>query len=89
MKDKQKQQETETTKLEIWEYMFDGQNPNRHASKEEWLDSYRERVNINFNETKKLYDEVLQFPYPNVALKIVRDHATDTLNLALIVGNRV
>ena len=27
--------------------------------------------------------------YPNVALKIVRDHATDTLSLALVVGSKV
>ena len=28
-------------------------------------------------------------PYPNVALKTVRDHATDTLSLALEMGNKV
>ena len=27
--------------------------------------------------------------YPNVALKTVIDHATDTLNLALAMGNKV
>ena len=31
----------------------------------------------------------MQFPYPNVALKTVRDHATDTLSLALEMGNKV
>ena len=69
--------------------MFDRQTPNKHASKEDWIHSYRERANRNFNETSKLYDEVLQFPYPNVALKTMRDHATDTLSLALTVGNKV
>ena len=33
VKDKHKQEEPETTKLEIQEYVFDGQYPNRHASK--------------------------------------------------------
>ena len=28
-------------------------------------------------------------PYPNVALKTVGDHATDTLSLALTMGNKV
>ena len=28
-------------------------------------------------------------PYPNVALNTVRDHATDTLSLALAMGNKV
>ena len=28
-------------------------------------------------------------PYPNVALKNIRDHATDTLSLALAMGNKV
>ena len=36
-----------------------------------------------------MYDEVVQFPYPNVAFRSVRDHARDTLNLALTVGNKV
>ena len=36
-----------------------------------------------------MYNEVIHFPYPNVALKTVRDHATDTLNLALAVVNKV
>ena len=31
----------------------------------------------------------MQFPYPNVALNTVRDHATDTLILALTIGNKV
>ena len=83
VKDKQNQEDPETAKLEIQEYVFDGQTPNRHASKEYWLDSYRERADKTFNETSKLYNEVIQFPYPNVALNTVRDHATDTLNLAL------
>ena len=32
--DKQKQEEPEAAKLEIQEYVFNGQTPNRHASKE-------------------------------------------------------
>ena len=89
VEDQQKQEEPETTKLQIQEYLFDGQTPNRHASKGYWLESYRERANKFFNETSKLYNEVIQFPYPNVALKIVSDHAIDTLILALTVGNKL
>ena len=37
----------------------------------------------------KLYEEVRQFPKPDVALKTVRDHAKDTLSLAMTVGNKV
>ena len=39
VKDKQKQEEPKIAKLEIQEYVFDGQTPNRHASKEDWLES--------------------------------------------------
>ena len=31
----------------------------------------------------------MRLPQPNVALKTVKDHATDTLSLALAVGNKV
>ena len=31
----------------------------------------------------------MQLPYPNVALETVRDHTTDTLSLALAMGNKV
>ena len=53
------------------------------------LDSYRERAEKTFNETLKLYNEVIQLPYPNVALKTVRDQATYTLSMDLTVENRV
>ena len=53
-KDKQKQEEPETAKLEIQDYVFNGQTPNRHASKQEWLEYYRERANRTFNEIEKL-----------------------------------
>ena len=69
---KQEQEDLEAAKLQIQEYVFDGQTPNRHASKEDQLDSYRERDDKNFKETSELYDEVIQFPYPNVALNTVR-----------------
>ena len=53
------------------------------------LDSYKEKANRAFKETSKLYDEVVQWPYPNVALNTMRDHATDTLSLTLTIGNKV
>ena len=37
----------------------------------------------------KLYEEVRQLPKPDVTLKTVRDHAKDTLILAMTVGNKV
>ena len=63
--------------------------PNRHASKEDRLRSYRERANKTFKETEELYSEETWLPYPNVALKTVRDRATNTLILALAMGNKV
>ena len=59
VKEKEKQEEPEITKLEIQEYVFDGQTPNRHGFKEYWLDSYKERDNRTFSDTSKLYDEVV------------------------------
>ena len=75
--------------MQIQEYVFDRQTPNEHASKEEWLRSYRERADKTFDETTELYRKASQLPQPNVALKTVRDHATDTLSLALAVENKV
>ena len=37
----------------------------------------------------KLYEQVKQFPKPDVTLKAVRDHVKDTLILAMTVGNKV
>ena len=79
----QQQQDPKTAKLQIQDYVFDKQTPSKHASKEDWLRSYRERVDKTFEETAELYSEASRLPYPNVALKTVRDHATNTLSLAL------
>ena len=51
--------------------------------------SYRDRADKTFEETTKLYREATRLPHPNVALKNVWDYATDTLSLALEVGNKV
>ena len=88
VKEKQ-QEEPKTTKLQIQEYVFDGKTPRKHASKEDQLGSYRERADKTFKETAELYGEAAWFPYPNVASKTVRDHANDTLSLALEMGNKV
>ena len=58
MEKKLKQEDPDAAKLWIQEYVFDGQTPNRHAAKEDRLDSYRERVDKNFKETTELYNEV-------------------------------
>ena len=67
--------------------MFEGKN--EQASKEEWLKSYRDKADKTFEETIELYCEASQLLQPNAALKAVRDHATDTLILALVAGSKV
>ena len=47
----QQQVELEVAKLQIQEYVFDGQTPNEHASKEERLRSYQDRADKTFKET--------------------------------------
>ena len=74
-------------KLQIQEYVFEGKN--EQASKEEWLKSYRDKVDQTFEETIELYHEASRLLHSNVALKVVRDHATDTLSLALAKGSKV
>ena len=69
--------------------MFDRLTPNKYSSKEEWLNTYSEKDDETFDEIVKLYEEVRQFPKPDVTLKTVRDRAKDTLSLAMTVGNKV
>ena len=89
MNGKQKQGKSKVTGLELQEYVFDGVTPNTYTSKEEWLNTYREVVDKTFDETVKLYEEVRQLPKPDVNLKTVRDHAKDTLSLAMTICNKV
>ena len=88
-KGKYKQEEPKIARLELQECVFDGKTPSKYASKEYWLDTYREKADKTFDEIVKLYEEIRQLPKPNVALNIVRDHATDTLSLAMTMGNKV
>ena len=53
------------------------------------MNTYREKADKTFDETMKLYEGVRQLPKLYVALKTVRDHAKDTLSLAMTVGNKV
>ena len=89
MKGNKKQEQPKVTGLELQEYVFDGLTPNKYSSKEEWLNTYREKADKNFDETMKLYEEVRQFPKPDITLKNIRDHAKDTLRLVITVGNKV
>ena len=89
VKGKYKQEESKEAGLELQEYVFDGQTPKKYASKEDWMNTYREKANKTFDETVKLYEQVKQFPKLDVTLKSVRDHVKDTLSLAMIVGNKV
>ena len=57
-KGKQKQEEPITTRLELQEYVFDGKTPSKYASKEYWLDTYREKADKTFDEIVKLYEEI-------------------------------
>ena len=75
--------------MQIKEYVFDGQNSSKNASKEEWLRSYQERADKTFEDIAELYHKASQLPQSNVALKAARDHTTDTLRLALAVGRKV
>ena len=69
--------------------MFDGLTPNKYSSKEEWLNTYREKDGKTFDETVKLYEEVRQLPKLDVTLKTISHHSKDTLSLAMTVGNKV
>ena len=69
--------------------MFDGVATSKFTSKEDWLETYKERADKIFNETVKLYEQVKQFPKPDVTLKTRRDHVKDTLRVAMVVGNKV
>ena len=89
VKGKQKQEKSKVIGLELQEYIFDGVTPNTYTSKEEWLNTYRGVADKTFDETTKLYEEVRQFSELDVTLKTVRDHAKDTLSLAMNVGNKV
>ena len=84
-----KYEEPIPARLEIQEYVFDGKTPSMYASKEDWMNTYKEKADKFFDETVNLYEEIRQLPKPNVALNIVRDHATDTLSLAMTVNNKV
>ena len=55
-KGKQKQEDPIIAGLELQEYVFDGQTPSKYASKEDWLNTYREKVDKTFDETVKLYE---------------------------------
>ena len=85
----QHQVDPEAAKLQIHEYVFEGHTLSEFASKEEWLRSYRDRADKTFEETTELYREASRFPQPNVALKTIINHDTNTLSLALAVGNKV
>ena len=85
----QQQVEPNVAKLQIEEYVFEGHPLSEFASKEEWLRYYRDRANKTFEETVELYREAMRLPQPNMALKTIRDHAIDTLSLALEVGNKM
>ena len=56
VKGKQKQEESKETTLDLQEYVFDGQTPNKYASKEDWLNTYREKADKTFDQIVKLYE---------------------------------
>ena len=89
VKGKQKQEESKKDGLEFQEYVFNGQTLSKYASKEEWLNTYREKADKTFDKMVKLYEKEKQFPKLDVTLKAVRDHVKDTLSLAMNVGDKV
>ena len=42
VKGKQRQEESKAARLELQEYVFNGQTPRKYTSKEDWLNTYRE-----------------------------------------------
>ena len=56
VKGKQKQENPKTVGLELQEYVFDGQTPSKYASKEDWMNTYREKADKTFDEIVKLYE---------------------------------
>ena len=88
-KGKQKQGERIKAGLLLEEYVFDGKTPSKYASKEDFLNTYREMTDKTFDETMRLYDEIRQSPRLGVALKIVIDHTTDALSQDMSMGNKV
>ena len=59
VKGKQKQEEPKTIGLELQEYVFDGQTPSKYASKEHWLNNYKEKADKTFDEIVNLYEEII------------------------------
>ena len=60
-----------------------------YASKEDWMNTYREKDGKTYDEIVKLYEERRQLPGIDVALRDFRDHAIDTLSLAMKMENKV
>ena len=55
--EEQQQENPKTAGFQVQEYIFDRKTPRKHASKEDWLRSYRERDDKTFYETTELYSE--------------------------------
>ena len=54
MKGKNKQEQPKVTGLEIQDYVFDGLTPNKYSSKEEWLNTYREKSEFFFDGNSEI-----------------------------------
>ena len=78
--------------FKIHEYTFDKIDEgatDKYKFKTELLDKYKGVEEKYSNESLKLYVEVRKLSSQDTSLITVRDHAKNTLNLAVTTGNKV
>ena len=78
--------------FEILEYIFDKTHEGyvgRYKSKTKLLDKYKYVDEKSWDDSLKLYAEVRKLSNHDTSLVTVRDHAKNTLNLAMTTGNKV
>ena len=61
----------------------------RYKSKDELLEKYREVGKRDFEEKSRLWEEVDKLPGQKTSLATVRDPTKGTLNLVVIIGDKV
>ena len=78
--------------FEVEEYTFNSvpkEAVSKYKSKAELLDNYKDVGEKYFDEKLKLCDKVRKLPGHDTSLMSVRDQSIGTLNLAVIIGNKV
>ena len=91
-KGNKKQMKVKVPAFEIKEYSFSKNHEEyttQFKTKVELFDKYRDDKEVSTNESLKLYVDVRKISSKDVALVTVRDHAQNTLNLAVTSKNKV